>query len=172
MAQDIKTGAVMGLLIATVYSLYALVLLAARGTAPFDANGVTPAGVIAAYYGGGLVAGSVVGILRPLLRWRLGATIVGIVAAFGVFAGIGIAKEGYLWHWTIRTWQTSVISSVILGGICSNIIWRSSRSARNWPFASPSNVGGSDSRLTKQCMVCGRDDSQTDTFACTREARL
>jgi hypothetical protein len=126
MSTDIKTGVVSGLIIATVYSVYTIVLFITRGTAPFDANGVTPAGVIAAYYGGGLVAGGIVGVFRPLLRWRLGATFVGIVAAFAVFAGIGMANEGYLWHWTARTWQVSIIASLILGPVCADIVWRSS----------------------------------------------
>jgi hypothetical protein len=123
---NIRTGVIAGLVIASFYSLYVLLLYAIRGAAPFESSGVTLGGVIAAYYGGGLTAGAIVGILWPLLRWRLGATIVGIVAAFSVFLGIGLATEGYFDRWTTRTWETVIVLGTLFGVICSNIVWRRS----------------------------------------------
>lgn len=124
MTTNVRTGTLIGFVIASLYSLYAVILYAIRGAAPFEANGVSLGGIVAAYYGAGVAGGAIVGALSPLLRWRLGATIVGIVAGFVVFLGIGLATEGHISRWTGRTWETAIVLGTLFGVICSNIIWR------------------------------------------------
>jgi hypothetical protein len=126
---NVKGGVILGFVISSLYSLYAVILYAIRGSAAFEANGVTMAGIVAAYYGAGIIGGAIVGALSPLLRWRLGATVVGMVAGFVVFVGIGLATEGYFTRWTNRTWETAVVLGTFFGAVCANIVWRRPNSA-------------------------------------------
>jgi hypothetical protein len=80
MLQRIKTGVGIGLIFASLYSLYMIGLYVIQGEEPFPRMGTTVLTVIATYFSGGITAGAVVGILRPLGRWRLGAIFIGIVA--------------------------------------------------------------------------------------------
>lgn len=45
--------------------------------------------------GGGLIGGAVVGLLRPLTRWRWGAAAVGVVAALPVGVCCRLLQHGF-----------------------------------------------------------------------------
>jgi hypothetical protein len=103
-----------GLAFAAVFILWALLLLVSRGTAAFEANDATPLAVVGSYLFGGIGAGAVVGLLRPLTRRKAGSTVVGIVAMFPVFLGIRVADKGFS-PWTER--DTFIVTAMsLLGG--------------------------------------------------------
>jgi hypothetical protein len=104
-----------GLAVAVVISLYVLVLRGLSGPGPFERQGVTLLGVIAAYLGGGAVAGIVVGLLRPMTRWRWGAVSVGVLAAFGSAVAIGIAMEGHPALWGPDIWFGCTFAALFFG---------------------------------------------------------
>lgn len=105
-----------GVAFAGIYSLWVVGLYLFRGSAPFENQGTTLLEVLAAYWFGGAVAGGLVGLLRPLVRWRLGAALVGIVAGIPVGLGIVYAIMGISpWtgeHTFVLAWISVVAGSI------------------------------------------------------------
>jgi hypothetical protein len=95
MFDRIKESVVIGLAFDCLYSLYVCGLYLLEGRAPFARLGTTLGVVIGTYFIGGISAGVAVGLLKPLARWRAGAILVGIIAAFFVFVGIVVASDGF-----------------------------------------------------------------------------
>lgn len=127
-AENLRWGVIAGLFFACFYSLYVIGLYLIRGSTPFVANDTTFGQVVASYFGTGIVAGAVVGLLRPLLRWRIGAVFVGIVAAFAVFVGIALLDQGSFSQWDQDTWVSCVSLAVLFGTFGALIRWHRSRS--------------------------------------------
>jgi len=105
-----------GLAFASLYCLWALVLLLLGGEAAFRTQGITFWQTIGAYIGGGALAGAVVGVLRPLLKWTWGAPIVGIVAAIPVGLAFDLATKGARWM-SVNSLLTIGIFSLSLGAM-------------------------------------------------------
>jgi hypothetical protein len=55
--------------------------------------------IMLAYLGGSIVAGGLLGALRPLLRWPLGAALLGVIAAFPLAAAFAVSRIGFV-AWT------------------------------------------------------------------------
>lgn len=127
LATNLRWGVIAGLFFACFYSLFVTGLYLLRGSAPFEANETTYGQVVLSYFGTGIVAGALVGLLRPLLRWRLGAVVVGVVAAFAVFVGISLVDQGGFSQWDAGTWRMCAVLAVLLGAPCALIRWHRSR---------------------------------------------
>ena len=80
--------------------------------------------MIGTYFFGGTAAGVVVGVLRPLARWRAGAIVVGIIAAFFVVLGIGVARSGLPSRWTSADWFALTVLSIFFGAFAGNHFWK------------------------------------------------
>ncbi len=101
---------------------WVLLLYLLRGPAPFDRLGVTLWSVLAVYLASGLSAGPIVGAMLPLVRWRLGAVITGILAALpvGAAAAMAVVEEA---PWSrAHTFVTSMIS--LFGGSLGGLVFR------------------------------------------------
>ncbi len=83
-----------GLLFACIYSLFVAGVFAVRGRAAFAANDVSFSSVVALYAIGGVLAGAIVGALRPATKHRCGAVATGIIAAAPVLAGAMLILKG------------------------------------------------------------------------------
>jgi hypothetical protein len=70
--------------------------------------------IIAAYVVGGAVTGAIVGALRPLLRWKFGAAVVGAMAAVPL-VGITVARSGFT-SWEAADTFGVVFGALVLGG--------------------------------------------------------
>jgi hypothetical protein len=116
-------GVGLGLAFAAVYSLYVTVLYLIEGSQPFERLHTSLLMVIAAYAFGGVTAGAIVGVMRPYLRIRLVAILVGILAAVFVFFGVGVAADGMPWRWTRNAWLSTAICSLLLGSFAGNWVW-------------------------------------------------
>jgi hypothetical protein len=92
--------------------------------------------VILAYLAGGIVAGAVVGLLRPAVRWRLGAALVGMVAAVPVFAGIRFLVDG-LTPWARGDSAVLAFCVVVGGGLAGVVIWALSHGQAHEPPPRP-----------------------------------
>jgi hypothetical protein len=90
---NLRWGLRWGVWMAAGFSVLALVIV---GIAWLSSGGrargfsVLPF-VLGAYWVGGLVGGVILGVLRPVTAWPLGAMIVGFVIAFCVYAACGAA---------------------------------------------------------------------------------
>lgn len=116
-ARDVKSGLLGGLGVSAVYCVWVLGVYALRGSAPFDRNGVTLPGVLVTYLTVGLLAGAVVGVLRPISRRPIGAYVVGFVAAFPIAAGIAVLVEGLPARWDYTMWLALLMTWVVFGAI-------------------------------------------------------
>jgi len=78
--------------------------------------------VIALYFGGAVVAGLVVGLLKPLTRTLLGAMIVGVVAVYPALLAlspIGLPDR----PWTARFTGSLLLASV-MGPVYAWALWQ------------------------------------------------
>lgn len=110
-----------GLAFASLFSVWALVVLLLGGEAAFRKQGITFWQTIGAYIGGGVLAGAVVGFLRPLLKWAWSAPLVGIVAAIPVGLAFDLATKGTRWM-NVNSLITIGIFSITLGAMSGLVL--------------------------------------------------
>jgi hypothetical protein len=115
MVANIKWGVWWGLRFAAFFTAIVLLEYIALGSAPFDHIGISPKAAIAAYFASGILAGAVVGALRPFTNTLYGSVGVGIVGAFVVAAAIVSVKSGPPNRWGFVEWATVVIGAVVYG---------------------------------------------------------
>lgn len=104
--------------IATVFSLWVVVLMIVNSSTVLEVRGYAHSGfaVIAVYYLGGAAAALVAAILMPLARWTVGAALVGVVAALPVTLGIAISADG-IGNLEADDYWAAGITAVALGGL-------------------------------------------------------
>ncbi|MGH7627289.1 MAG: hypothetical protein ACREOJ_18480, partial [Gemmatimonadaceae bacterium] len=70
-----------------------------------------------------IAGGLVVGLARPLARWRAGAIVVGIMAAFVIWSGICMTVQGPVSHWRTDDWVLNTILAILTGIYLGNRVW-------------------------------------------------
>ena len=112
---------------ATLLSLFALAVFLLGSIVNRHQGGgqhdVTLGGVVLAYFAGGIGGGFIVGLLRPLFRWRAGSIAAGILAATLFYGAIGVVVSGPISHWTSEEWIIAIILGVCLGTMAGNSSW-------------------------------------------------
>lgn len=124
--QNVLWGIRRGLSAALAFSAYVLLLYLFRGAAPFEANDTSLGAVIAAYLFGGLVAGAIIGLLRPFTKRKVGAIIAGIVAAVPVYAAVVFAVNGFA-PWTLMDAVFVAVASLYVGALAGFLTWKWTR---------------------------------------------
>jgi hypothetical protein len=93
--------------------------------------------VVGSYFAAGISVGAVVGLLRQLTRWLIGAILVGIIAAvpFAVVLGMFSDNMTFSPHVDLRlVVELSLICGPMAGFIRWNQTWgRSAKTARHQP---------------------------------------
>ena|SRR5688572_28829202 len=106
---------------ATLFSGWVLLVTWRRGSTQFDRYGLTTWSIIGACYVGGISAGLVVGLLRPLTSSAFGAMVVGSIAGTGVYGAISYAMGG----------EVGVFGVSLLGTLAGSAVgywmWRDNR---------------------------------------------
>jgi len=92
LGRNLLKGVGLALFVATGFSGWITVLRITTGTAAFDQLDTTYEATVALYYGGGLVAGILLGLLWPLHRWPLGSALLGILGMFPLYVGVELTK--------------------------------------------------------------------------------
>lgn len=90
-------GLAWGATATVIYSIIALLLFAlgeARGKAP-PADFPSLSAIVVSYAAGFLTAGLLVGLLRPLARFPLGAMLLGALGALCVYGAVGVPVLGF-----------------------------------------------------------------------------
>jgi hypothetical protein len=121
---NVRWGIAYGLGFASMFVLYVLGLFAVRGAQPFERLGTTLTGCIALYLAGGIMTGTLVGLLRPLLVTRRGAMVVGAVATVPTAAGAMVLVAGPITRWDKGAWVVPVGYSVLIGPVVAANWWR------------------------------------------------
>jgi hypothetical protein len=112
-----------GLFFAGFYSLFVLLIYPFRGEEPSQSTGVGLVAIIVTYVIGGMLGGAIVGLLRPLMRERWGAILVGMIAALPVVLGFTFAMYGSMATWEGSTWGGTLLTAVVLGTIGAVAWW-------------------------------------------------
>jgi hypothetical protein len=85
------------------------------GRAPFAANSVTVQTVLITYVCVGLAGGILVGLMRPLLKYRAGLYGAGLLVSIVLSVGITMSVKGVPSQWGLESWIAVAIVSVVLG---------------------------------------------------------
>lgn len=128
--KNVRWGLMWGTYLAFALSLYAAAAYALVGPDAAAKEQIGLEGVVSVYVAGGMLGGVIIGVCRPLLRWRLGATMGGALAAIPAFVGFGVAKDGSPMQWNSATWGSVIIPASLLGAFVANLIWHSAAQRR------------------------------------------
>ena len=132
---DVRWGVAAGACFAALYSGMAVVLYVLAGPAQFGDKGLTLRATVAAYAAGGLAGGALVGLLRPLARWRAGAMLVGVAAAVPLTLALTLAMRGHPAGWSEDVWGGGALAAVALGLGCGFIAYEPPDAGRGAPAA-------------------------------------
>jgi len=122
-AVNIRWGLGWGLAFAAFYCVIALVLNALSDGEAFPEKRVTLPQVLVLYVTCGVLAGLVVGALRPLTKTKMGATVVGTIVAFPVSMGFGLLHSGAPWLWPEETWIATLVFALVFGVMGTEVLW-------------------------------------------------
>jgi hypothetical protein len=119
---NIVWGVRRGLAFAGVISAFVLVMYIANGAA-FANLGMSLPEIVLLYALGGVLAGGVVGAMRPWTRTRLGAMVAGVAAALPASLAFGVALYGAPSRWRRTELANCVIYAVIMGVVGGSALW-------------------------------------------------
>jgi hypothetical protein len=120
--ENIRTGLISGLIMATLYSAYAAFIFSISGPEAFVDRGTTLDSMLVSYYAAGILGGTVIGAMIPLARSFMGRALIGWAGAFIVFFCLTTAVEGPLWQWQRREWIGLLVATAFFGTVCP-ILW-------------------------------------------------
>ena len=126
--RDIKWGIGWGLWLASGFSVIVVVLAGFRGSTDYPELGLTTPRIIALYYLLALIGGSVVGILRPFTKSKLGGFVVGSIIGTLVYGGAGFAIKDVEWQFMV---PAAVILGLAVGGTAGYQTVKTERSKRD-----------------------------------------
>jgi len=124
---NLRWGAWNGLMYAVVASVIVASVALLQGKSNFPEYGTSLATLILLYIVTGLLAGAVVGILRPWTRNPLGATVVGAIAGIPVFLVFFAVTDGKPPSLANVDWMGVLVCGVAVGGPSGYIRWWRSR---------------------------------------------
>jgi hypothetical protein len=92
--RNVIWGVGYGLGFAAIFMAWAVFVRIVGGADAFAQKGTSFLAVLALYLFGGIAAGGIVGLLRPIVRWRIGSALVGIICAEVIYGAGWIALNG------------------------------------------------------------------------------
>lgn len=116
MRNRIGTSVIVGIVMATLYSLWVTVVYYLGGPSALAEHNLTLPMAVATYYFAGAIGGLIVGVMLPLARHPLGAILVGIVVGFVAFFSMGVATKGMPPEWSSRDWKGVLVLGLLWGG--------------------------------------------------------
>lgn len=120
---NIRWGITRGVQLALVYCVFALIISAANPDA-FAANDVTLQEILFLYVATGLVAGAIVGSMRPLLAEKRTAYFPAIVAATVSVFGAMVMLYGPPQAWDQISWTMLPLAGALFGVGGVHSFWR------------------------------------------------
>ena len=115
-------GAKVGFAFGVLYSAWLLLLLLLNGPAYFQARGINVLLLVGAYLLSGLLAGSLVGMVQPVVRNWLGAAIVGYLVSFPILHLIGMT-DGAADPLGAEALRVTAVTAALLGPAGGIILW-------------------------------------------------
>lgn len=121
--QNLVWGVAWGLAMAAVFCLIGVALYVTRGPTFLRGYGISFGAFELGYLGGGAAAGIVLGLNRPLLRWRAGAIATGILGGVLVYGAAVITLSGPIGRWDGGDWFAAITAGVLVGASFGNWAW-------------------------------------------------
>lgn len=118
--RNVIWGVTQGAIMALAYSILALIIYAVLGNYALHTPGLTIGAVLISYWVGGLTAGCLIGLLRPLSRFNWGPYVIGAIAGTAVFAAFQASDLGPMWRWSLSAWTTPLILGTIMGCLAAS----------------------------------------------------
>ncbi len=78
---------------------------------------------VGAYLFAAVVGGTLVGLLRPLTRWRAGSALLGVVACLLLSLGFLVAMHGAPSSWTRGNVVAGVLTALLYGTVFGSPWW-------------------------------------------------
>jgi hypothetical protein len=124
---DLKWGIRWGLWMAAGFSAIALVITGFRGSPDYPEFGLSIGSIILLYFALGLIAGALVGVLRPFTRTKSGGFFVGWLIGSLVYGGAGLMIKGV----GIAIIPVALILGLAIGGTLGYQTVRDNKSKRH-----------------------------------------
>lgn len=121
-----RTGVIIGLLMATAYSAWVSVVYVFGGAEAFSHHDTTYLLVVLTYYSVGAVGGAIVGLALPWVNHPLVAILVGILVGWVFFFAIELATSGPVWRWGSDNWSRVAKLGAFMGapgGLIAQRTW-------------------------------------------------
>jgi hypothetical protein len=115
--RNVAGGARWGFVIGSLLAVWAAIVAAVSGSAVVRARSGDAyhiAAIVAVNVLGGTVTGGIVGALLPLMRWRAGAAVVGMIASLPLAAALASTRLGFA-GWTRNEFLTVLIFALTVG---------------------------------------------------------
>jgi len=106
--RGLAAGTFVGFSVAVCLSLFVLLQALARRSLWFPSVQLTAWPILAGYFIAFVCAGAIVGILAPLLRWRVAAVLAGMVGGVLVYSTMGLATSGFASLWLKGSLQLGI----------------------------------------------------------------
>lgn len=110
-----------GLVGATLFSLFLVPSFLINGNRPIPKVGLTPLQNLAVYYLGGILGSILVAILYPIQRWFLGAFALGTVAMAPLYLGFALLVMRDIPR--AAMWSIGIVLAYLVGGGVGTQIW-------------------------------------------------
>ncbi len=111
---------VYGVTMAGFYCVYVLALYLARGNTPFERVGYSLPTLMGLYVFGGVAGGAIVGVLLPLAKWRLGASLIGALAGLPLGFALYLTSGDY----STTSLALSLVTVTLIGGMIGMLVPR------------------------------------------------
>ena len=122
-SQNLLWGVRLGLVVAAMLCCIGVPLALLGGSEPLTHERIPAGTLLIVYLSGGFISGIVLGIARPLARWRVGAIVIGIVDGVICAALINMGTDGAFWAWHGMQWFVTIVMGTSIGGITANWFW-------------------------------------------------
>lgn len=127
---DIKWGLGWGLWLAGGFSILGSALFLLQGTIFGRASRFSLPLVILGYFAMGLIGGLLAGLMRPLARRRIGATIMGAIIGIFVYAIAMIIAVGQKEFLSLPGLASTLLLGTVIGGLFGHNTWNKQRNRR------------------------------------------
>ncbi|HEY9514327.1 MAG TPA: hypothetical protein VIQ74_01510 [Gemmatimonadaceae bacterium] len=109
---------------ASIFAAWVVFVYTFRGPDALERVHVGLGPLLAFYMGAGVLGGLIVGLLWPILRWRLGAYFTSLVVALILTFALVVTLFGNPAYWDRSHWITVLIMTVIFGLQFGNSLWK------------------------------------------------
>ena len=120
---NLRLGLIVGAIMATLYSLYALVVFLLSGGDAFLRYDTSFPVVVLTYYAAGILGGGLIGSLLPFASSLPGRILLGALGGLVVFFCLGLAMNGPFGNWSPTDWQDIAFLGLGMGGV-AGALWR------------------------------------------------